>query len=74
MQGLFPGFTIVNLQETTLGGNQFKRDFNRLSWNVSGIKNFDNQNDVLNEESVSYSAIQFMPMEIRTFILELGRV
>ena len=77
MQGLFPGFTIVNLEETLLGGNQYKSDSNRFSWNVSSMDNSAKDcviDDGGFEEEIAYSAIQLKPMEIRTFMMELRRI
>jgi len=76
MQGLFLGFTIVNLEETLLGGNQYKGDSNRLSWNVNSMDNSakDCVIDSGFEEEIAYSAIQLKPMEIRTFMMELRRI
>lgn len=75
-KGLFPGFTVVALQETLLGGNQYKSEFNRLPWNVDSMEH-SAKNYAVNgvyDDKVRYSAIQLKPMEIRTFVMELGRV
>lgn len=71
-QDLFKTFTIVSVKETTLGGNQWFKDMNRLKWDAE-------TNDILYSEE-QYQPVEIKdgiiniilkPMEIRTFILKI---
>ncbi|XP_043527609.1 lysosomal alpha-mannosidase isoform X2 [Frieseomelitta varia] len=73
IQDLFATFTIVSIKETTLGGNQWIKDTNRLKWEPE-------TNDIFQmEENLSHSVemngnvmnVLLKPMEIRTFIVEI---
>lgn len=73
-QDLFTTFTIVSIKETTLGGNQWMDDMNRLKWESE-------TNDVLQtEEHFSHPVeikegvinVLLQPFEIRTFIVEIA--
>ncbi|XP_071865397.1 lysosomal alpha-mannosidase II isoform X2 [Bombus fervidus] len=73
IQDLFTTFTIVSIKETTLGGNQWIDDVNRLKWESE-------TNDVLKrEEHFSHPVeikegvinVLLQPFEIRTFIVEI---
>lgn len=68
-KGLFMGFDIADIEETTLDGNLMKSGLKRLKWrsndgDVNG--NFD-----YHSPSKSMDRIQLMPMEIRTFIIRI---
>ncbi|XP_057366002.1 lysosomal alpha-mannosidase-like [Daphnia carinata] len=69
LEGLFPGFTIVSAEETMLGGNQFKKDSNRLIWNAASTGSKADQQ--MGEERIA--AVLLRPMEIRSYILTLVR-
>lgn len=73
IQDLFTTFTIVSVKETTLGGNQWFKDMNRLKWNAE-------TNDILQLEE-EYQPVEIKdgviniilkPMEIRTFVLKIA--
>lgn len=73
IKGLFPGFTVSSMNETTLGGNQWIEDSNRLVWNKAGQKmvgdeEMDNRSD---HEPAAASAVSLQPMQIRTYIVTL---
>lgn len=54
-----------------LGGNQFKSDSNRLTWNVASTSNdFVNQRSGRRESKANF-AVELKPMEIRSFIITL---
>ncbi|EFX74192.1 hypothetical protein DAPPUDRAFT_324586 [Daphnia pulex] len=73
IEGLFPGFTVTSSEETMLGGNQFKKDSNRLVWNVASTSNRnENGQQIWDERAIP--AVQLKPMEIRTFIITLVRI
>lgn len=70
---MFTTFTIVSVKETTLGGNQWFKDMNRLKWNAE-------TNDILQLEE-EYQPVEIKdgiiniilkPMEIRTFVLKIA--
>ena len=67
LQGIFNGFNIEEIEETTLDGNLIKSDLRRLSWK-SNEKNVD-ANFEYNTSPTSLDHIKLMPMEIRTFII-----
>jgi lysosomal alpha-mannosidase len=50
-----------------LGGNQFKKDLNRLVWNVASTSNRNEDGQQIMDER-AIPAVQLKPMEIRTFI------
>ncbi|XP_066593863.1 lysosomal alpha-mannosidase isoform X1 [Prorops nasuta] len=72
LKNLFSKFTIESVQETTLGGNQWLKDMNRLRWN-SESNNITEQIDAMKPVEVRDNVINVTinPMEIRTFIVKL---
>jgi lysosomal alpha-mannosidase len=52
-----------------LGGNQFKKDSNRLVWNAASTRNEIVEQQKWDERAIP--AVQLKPMEIRTFIITL---
>lgn len=54
-----------------LGGNQFKKDSNRLVWNVASTTNEVGTQQLRDERAIP--AVKLQPMEIRTFIITLVR-
>jgi len=69
-KGLFKGFSIAEIEETTLDGNLFKSDSVKLNWK-STDKDVDANFDYHTSPSTSLERIKLMPMEIRTFIIKL---
>ncbi|XP_046648826.1 lysosomal alpha-mannosidase-like isoform X2 [Daphnia pulicaria] len=69
LKDLFPGFAITSAEETILGGNQLKKDSQRLVWHSSS----DKQTNVRSSHSDEFPDLDLQPMEIRTFILNLVR-
>lgn len=67
-QDLFATFTIKNLRETTLGGNQWLEDNERIFFR--SVYQSDEMSHSKAEESSEY-AVTLNPMEIRTFIIEV---
>ena len=65
---LFPGFAIISAEETVLGGNQLKKDSQRLVWYSS-----DKQKAIGRSSHSEFPDVELQPMEIRTFILNLVR-
>ncbi|XP_053988963.1 lysosomal alpha-mannosidase isoform X2 [Hylaeus volcanicus] len=72
IQDLFKTFTILSVEETTLGGNEWLEDTNRLKWEIE-------TNDVLREKENIPQPVQtgegvinvlLKPMEIRTFVIK----
>jgi lysosomal alpha-mannosidase len=56
-----------------LGGNQFKKDSNRLVWNAASTRNEIVGQEKWDERAI-IPAVQLKPMEIRTFIITLVRI
>ncbi|KZS14072.1 putative Alpha-mannosidase [Daphnia magna] len=67
LHNLFPGFVIMSAEETILGGNQFRKDSQRLIWNST-----DRQHNN-SKRLTKFPDIELQPMEIRTFIFNLVR-
>jgi len=68
-KGLFEGFNIEEIKETTLDGNLIKSDLKKLRW-----KSSDEDIDAsfeYNTSPTSLDRIKLMPMEIRTFIIKI---
>ena len=72
IQDLFSTFTITSIEETTLGGNQWLKDLDRMKWEAE-------TNDVLQTQGTSTPLVEIgegvtnvllKPMEIRTFIVK----
>lgn len=68
---LINGFTITSIEETMLGGNQFKKDSERLVWKESS----EAHGKPIHEKSsvVDIENIMLHPMQIRTFILDFQK-
>ncbi|XP_033225298.1 lysosomal alpha-mannosidase-like [Belonocnema kinseyi] len=71
IQDLFSAFTITSVRETTLGGNQWLEDNDRLKW-------FSDEDFVVGKNytfkpivSQNQMEVVLMPMQIRTFILDV---
>ncbi|XP_017767636.1 PREDICTED: lysosomal alpha-mannosidase-like isoform X2 [Eufriesea mexicana] len=71
IQDLFTTFTIVSIKETTLGGNQWYNDLNRLKWRSETNEVLEKEENISQPVEINSSAINVLltPMEIRTFIL-----
>ncbi|XP_033223798.1 lysosomal alpha-mannosidase-like [Belonocnema kinseyi] len=71
IQELFSAFTVTSVHETTLGGNQWLKDNERLRWVADKADIVGNNHTVLpiTSESVNGMDILLMPMQIRTFIV-----
>ena len=69
-KGLFKGFSIAEIEDTTLGGNLFKSDSIKLNWK-STEKDVDGNSDYHPSPSTSSGRIKLMPMEISTFIIKV---
>ena len=63
---------IISIEETTLGGNNFKKEAldNRFLWNEIQIKRDESQ-QCTNMAYNDYDEIELKPMEIRSFQIEL---
>lgn len=70
MKSLFKGFKVESLEETTLDGNVMKSGLVKLKWK-SSEKDVDANFDYQHTSPVSLDHIKLMPMEIRTFIIQL---
>lgn len=74
IKNLFSTFTILSIEETTLGGNQWLKDMDRMKWEAE-------TNDVLQtDDDISIPPVEIgegvmnvllKPMDIRTFILKV---
>jgi len=64
-KGLFNGLSITSIQEAMLGGNEWKKDSQRLVWTDT-----TSNNELLGEIDANLT-ITLSPMQIRTFILTL---
>ncbi|XP_015589369.1 lysosomal alpha-mannosidase isoform X1 [Cephus cinctus] len=73
IQDLFSTFRIVSVRETTLGGNQWISELNRLKWNVESNNIINNQSNYVQEINQDGAInVLLKPMEIRTFIVEVA--
>ncbi|CAD1474134.1 unnamed protein product, partial [Heterotrigona itama] len=73
IQDLFATFTVVSIKETTLGGNQWIQDMNRLKWESETNDVFQMEDNLSHSVEMEGSVINVLlkPMEIRTFIVEI---
>lgn len=69
-KGLFKGFIIEEIKETTLDGNLMKSDLRRLKWKSNDVDSNFNYHTSPN----SLERIKLKPMEIRTFIIKLSQL
>lgn len=76
IQDLFAPFTVTSVRETTLGGNQWIEEMNRLKWDI--------ETNEVNKSSFESPATPILvgenfinvlmkPMEIRTFVINVSR-
>ncbi|XP_011498322.1 PREDICTED: lysosomal alpha-mannosidase [Ceratosolen solmsi marchali] len=71
---LFRGFVVHSVRETTLGGNQWIEDLQRLKWQLESnevIKaevSSEKSESTINDKIIKH----FKPMEIRTFVVKLS--
>lgn len=73
-QDLFSAFIVTSVRETTLGGNQWLEENNRLKWNTEENDIFKtNYSSVpLYSENEDAISVELKPMQIRTFIVKLS--
>ena len=73
-QDLFSGFSIDSIQETTLGANQWSEDVHRLKWHSEENGTSRDKERIkkikITKRSIS---VTMKPMEIRTFIVSIGK-
>ena len=73
LKGLFNGFSIESIQETTLGGNEWEKDSKRLVWKSHNDYYYDNES--LNHKSLktieANLSVTLNPKQIRTFVITL---
>ncbi|XP_048525102.1 lysosomal alpha-mannosidase, partial [Dendroctonus ponderosae] len=69
LQNLFATFTIKSLRETTLGGNQWLEDNERMIF--KSLYQSDGLNSRPVAEELGEFAVTLNPMEIRTFIIQI---
>ncbi|XP_033225890.1 lysosomal alpha-mannosidase-like [Belonocnema kinseyi] len=71
LKDLFSNFTVTAVHETTLGGNQWLEDSQRLKWVPE--KDYVVENNYTFEPIISENEMNvlLMPMQIRTFIVDL---
>lgn len=66
---MFADFVIDAVKETTLGGNELKKDNHRLKWGNELNDIPRNQSDAKNiQQTEDGIVVHLKPMEIRTFI------
>ena len=72
MQDLFSAFTVASVHETTLGGNQWLEEKDRLKWRPEANEILGNDSVVpLQSEDKDGMNVLLKPMQIRTFIVKL---
>ncbi|XP_012143157.2 lysosomal alpha-mannosidase II isoform X2 [Megachile rotundata] len=71
LQDLFTTFTITSIEETTLGGNQWLKDMDRLSFKAVNEDVLQKQTNLDVPVEINDGAINVVlnPMQIRTFIV-----
>ncbi|XP_076763477.1 lysosomal alpha-mannosidase II isoform X2 [Xylocopa sonorina] len=76
IQDLFSTFTILSIEETTLGANQWSKDMDRLKWNAETNDVPQPEENTSHPVKIENGAINVLltPMEIRTFILRVNRL
>ncbi|XP_043267242.1 lysosomal alpha-mannosidase isoform X1 [Venturia canescens] len=76
IQDLFAPFTLLSIHETTLGGNQWIEDVNKLKWypesNDIDRGFFGNYTSPLSVNDFEINVVM-KPMEIRTFVIKVAR-
>ncbi|XP_076239948.1 lysosomal alpha-mannosidase II [Calliopsis andreniformis] len=71
IKDLFSTFTILSIKETTLGGNQWMEEMDRMKWEAE-TNDILQANETATPIEINEDAINILlkPMEIRTFILK----
>ncbi|XP_012260438.2 lysosomal alpha-mannosidase isoform X2 [Athalia rosae] len=77
IKDLFSFFAVTSIRETTLGGNQWLEDADRLEWISESNEVFREEVVDVNSESAFDDAgdtinILLRPMEIRTFVIKIA--
>ena len=69
-QDLFSAFSVTSIRETTLGGNHWIEEKNRLEW-IS--EESETSNDIPSKfQSIEGMVVHLLPMQIRTFIITVS--
>lgn len=65
---------MTTLEETMLGGNQWKQDSNRLMWNKANeiIQNQLSRDGSTDIPDATVDSIQLIPMQIRSFVMTVN--
>lgn len=71
IQSFFDGFSITSVEETTLGGNQLKKDSQRFFWKE--VNELQKKNSSETSTVVDIENIVLHPMQIRTFIIKIQK-
>lgn len=71
---MLDGFEVTTLEETMLGGNQWKQDSNRLMWNKANeiIQNQLSRDGSTDIPDATVDSIQLIPMQIRSFVMTVN--
>lgn len=74
IKDLFSTFDILSIEETTLGGNQWLKDVNRMQWQYDTNNVLQDQEENVQPVQIEGDVINVVlkPMEIRTFILKVS--
>lgn len=72
LTNLFTTFEVTSLRETTLGGNQWLEDNQRLNFTSAYQSDGAYQEDFVNKELLEDSIVTLKPMQIRTFVIEVS--
>ncbi|XP_015440324.1 PREDICTED: lysosomal alpha-mannosidase [Dufourea novaeangliae] len=74
IQDMFSTFTILSIEETTMGGNQWLKDMNRMKWHPETNDVLQERANTINEIQIEEGVINVLlrPMEIRTFIIKIS--
>lgn len=64
-------FTILRLRETTLGGNHWLKDSQRLRWKAES-NDIDQGEEETKVQDETDFIVQLSPMQIRTFVIDIN--
>ena len=74
---MFSAFTVTSVDETTLGGNDWIEENKRLKWTLEENDSEENNNSfntMRSNKDTDDIIISLMPMQIRTFIVNISPI
>lgn len=72
-KGLFDGFQVTSMEETSLAGNMPKKGLQRLRWMTSAHSASTKRESIAaSQAEATVDAVELQPMQIRTFVISIA--